>query len=274
MRARLAVVDSIRSPEFRTTSQLAHDAGRRKYRRYLIEGENMLRAALKSGAPLKKAFVAGSDHEDDALVCLLLGNGVETFSISQGMLFKMLGTSYKTSIRYVGVVEIPQVNLGDLSKTGADLLAIGEEIQDPRNVGVLIRTAEASGAGAILFTGGSADPWSRASVRSTTGSILRLPVMAGLETSEAVSELKSAGYSLIATSASAAESIWQASLPEKAVFVFGNESRGISDQARQCCDTLVRIPIQSSVHSLNVTVAAGVALFEWSRTHEANNRDK
>ena len=264
MSSRLRAVESIRAPEFKAASQLARRSGRRAFGSYLIEGESMLKAALESGAAVQQAFIAARG-ETDALVNDLLVHNVETFSLAQGMLFKMLGTSYETTTWCVGVVKMPSVRLADVVAGAGRLLVMGEQIQDPRNVGVMIRTAEAAGAAAFVLTEDSADPYCRAAVRSTTGSILRLPVVSVRAVSDAIPVLKQAGYRIAGTSAVGAKSLWDADLTGKIAFLFGNETTGLSAGARSAADELLKIPMAQSVHSVNVTVAQGIVLFEYLR---------
>src|SRR5687768_13259039 len=105
------------------------------------------------------------------------------------------------------------------------LILVCERIQDPRNVGVLIRTAEAAGCSAILFSSDSAEPWQRASVRSTTGSILRLPIGTVDDLPFHLKRLSQAGIPIIATSAKAPQLAYQANLQKRAlIIVVGNET--------------------------------------------------
>lgn len=269
MDGKIGRLDSIRSPEFKMGSQLAHETGREKYGCYLIEGEQMIEAALTSPSRLVKVFVTGAEAEGHPLVAALVQRDVPTLLMKKGMLFKMLGTSYKTTTWCVGVVEVRQLSLARLIESNAYLMVLGENIQDPRNVGVMTRTAEAAGAGAFLLTADSADPYCRAAVRSTTGSILRLPAQPIGDLVEVATRMKDAGYRLYGTSVTATTRLWETEFPLKSTFVFGNETRGMSEQARTLCDELVAIPIRGGAHSLNVTVAMGVCLFEWRRQYLA-----
>lgn len=258
-------IDSVRSDDFRDAAQLAREGGRRKLGCYLIEGESMVEQALRTRAGLVRVMVA--DHMADAhpLPAALSRAGVDVAVAAQGMLFKMLGTSYETSTWCVGIVRIPAPALDDVLGRGDGLVLIAEQTQDPRNVGVLVRTADAAGAAGLVLTEDSADPYCRAAVRSTTGSILNLPVVRVRACTEAVEAARRAGYRIVGTSAGASRSLWSAALPERAAVVIGNESTGLRPETVAACDETVRIPMRGGAHSLNVTVAAGILLFEWRR---------
>ncbi len=149
-------------------------------------------------------------------------------------------------------------------------LLVGEHIQDPRNVGVLIRTADAWGIPCAIFSADSADPYSRASVRSTTGSIFHVPLTITAKLAEYIRKLKSRSVRIIGTSAHAEQASWDADLRGCCAIVFGNETAGLSHAVKEVCDELIAIPMSGSGHSFNVTVAAGIILYERARQRSSS----
>src|SRR5262249_28948475 len=151
------------------------------------------------------------------------------------------------------------------------LLLCGERIQDPRNVGVLIRTAEAAGCAGLLLTADSADPFSRQTVRSTTGSILRLPLSLTPDLPTALAALRERGARVVASSGQAKGGACDADLGRRLlVLVVGNEQVGITDAVRAVADECVRLPMApDGADSLNVTVAAGALVYEAIRQRMA-----
>ncbi|MBC7808556.1 MAG: RNA methyltransferase, partial [Akkermansiaceae bacterium] len=152
-----------------------------------------------------------------------------------------------------------------LQATPDALLLVAERIQDPRNVGVLIRTAEAAGCAALVLSADSAEAFSRQTVRSTTGSIVRLPlcIEPNLPASLAT-QAEKRGLRLVATSAKAPHIAYDADLSIRPLaIVVGNETDGISDVLRSVSSDFVRLPMaENGASSLNVTVAAGVLVYE------------
>jgi TrmH family RNA methyltransferase len=142
---------------------------------------------------------------------------------------------------------------------------VGEDIQDPRNVGVLIRTADAWGLPCTVFSQPSADPYCRASVRSSTGSVFRVPVVVAAQLAAYLERLRSRGLRVIGTSAQAPQRCWDTDLTGPCAVVLGNESAGISEEVRAVCQEVVSIPLRGGAHSFNVTVAAGILLYERDR---------
>lgn len=247
-------IDGPRHPAFAAACELTTALGRAAAERYLVEGGKGVRQAAAAGA-LLEAFVL-DDHA--ALAEDLRAGGAAVWLLPRKLLLKLTGTAYETSPTVVGVAR--RALLG--SPPTAGLLLVGEAIQDPRNVGVLIRTAEAAGAAAALFSDDSADPFGRPAVRSSTGSILRLPVYLAADLPADLRRLREGGVRVVATSARATCPAWEVDLRGDVAILVGNESAGLSEAARSAAETLVALPVAGGASSLNVTVAAGVLLYE------------
>lgn len=222
--------------------------------RYQVEGERLVRQAMAAGV-LLEAFVVDS-HE--ALASDLTAAGVTVHAISATSLPKLIGTSYRTSIEAVGIVRRELL----ATLPGHGLLLACESIQDPRNVGVLIRTAEAAGTAAVAFSDDSADPFARAAVRSTTGSLLRQPLYLAAALLHDLRRWQVTGGRVVATSAKAARAVWDIDLTGDVVVLVGNETVGLSAAAAELADERVALPMSGGASSLNVTVAAGALLYE------------
>ena len=130
---------------------------------------------------------------------------------------------------------------------------------------MLIRTAEVLGCSGLLLSAGSAEPFSRQAVRSTTGSILRLPIALATSLPETLNTLRKQGATVIASSGAATKTAAEADLMGRPlVIVMGNEQEGISDDVASASDVIVRLPMapNTGADSYNVTVAAGMLLYE------------
>jgi len=163
----------------------------------------------------------------------------------------------------LAVIERPVHAFESTASRERTLLAVGDEIQDPTNVGTLVRTALAFGADAVVLTPGSADPFAPKSVRAASGALLDLPVFE--RPRGEVAALRGAGFTLFAADPEATETLdrMQPSATRDAV-LFGNEGRGLSDELLAAADRRFRIPIARSVESLNVTAAAAVVLHHFA----------
>lgn len=240
-------IESADHPAFAAAAALSTRLTRAAAGRYLVEGSRLVAQAEAAGV-LLAVFVVDQPEAG----CL---PAVPTYTIPARLLPKLIDTGYQTRLDAVGVVR--RAPLAALPAGG--LVLAGESIQDPRNVGVLVRTAEAAGCAAVVFSDDSADPYSRAAVRSSTGSILRQPL---LLCADLAATLRQNDHRLVATSARAGRTAWSADLRGDLVILVGNESDGLSPSAREAADELVRLPVHGGASSLNVTVAAGALLYE------------
>ena len=153
------------------------------------------------------------------------------------------------------------------SVTGCRLL-LAENVQDPGNVGTLIRTANAFGMEGVILAGACADPYGPKAVRASMGAVFRRPVWM-LTTAEAVKTLKEQGIPLIAAalredSAAAGEYVF----PRRLALAIGNEGHGLSGEMLEAADTVLRIPMEPGAESLNAAAAAAVLLWEVYRNRE------
>lgn len=192
---------------------------------------------------------------------------------TRGVFFKVLGLGYETATQVLAVFSVPRHDavrmLADAEHAPGGLYLVGEGIQDPRNVGVLVRTAEGLGVHAFALSEDSAWPWSRQALRSTTGSLFRLPTYRTPDVAKLLRDLRHAGVWILGTSAQGDREIADVPVRYPCAVLLGNETAGISEPARAACNTLVRIPMRGGAHSLNVTVAAGIVLHEVARRPRA-----
>ncbi len=252
----------IKHPAFRDALSLTRPQARAQSGRYLVEGADMVRQALASPSPVFAVFAA--PEEAAGLQAGCAARGAPLYVLGAGLLARLVGTGYETAVSAVAAVGRRAVTPDEALAAPAALLLAGERIQDPRNVGVLVRTAEAAGCAALLLSEDSADPFGRAAVRSTTGSILRLPLCLAPDLPQTLRRLRDGGARVVATSARAPVLAYDAPLSARPLaLVVGNETGGVSPAARDAASDFVALPIAPhGASSLNVTVAAGILLYE------------
>ena len=135
---------------------------------------------------------------------------------------------------------------------------------NPRNVGAIARTCEAAGLGGLILTGSHVDPYSYESLRASMGSVFGIPIVSCGE-EEMLGWISSNQRTLIGTSGAAREDLWEEDLPASSALMFGNEGEGLSEYLISVCDSLVKIPYNSAVDSLNLGAAVAVVAFEYRR---------
>jgi 23S rRNA (guanosine2251-2'-O)-methyltransferase len=148
---------------------------------------------------------------------------------------------------------------------GAQLLVLLDGVEDPHNLGAIIRTAHAAGAAAVLAPERRAAGITETVAKAAAGALEHLPVVRIGNVSQTLEELKSRGFWIYGLDERASALYSETDYATPTVFVLGGEGQGLHQLVKKHCDVLVRIPMSGAISSLNVSVAAGIALFEWRR---------
>ncbi|WP_261027063.1 TrmH family RNA methyltransferase [Streptococcus mitis] len=227
---------------------------RKKYRKsaYLIEGWHLFEEAVQAGVTIEKIFALENYQEQLAAFS-------QTVWVSEDILLDLADSQTPQGI--VAVVQKEEVGQADLIQ-GKFLFL--EDVQDPGNVGTIIRTADAAGFTGVIVSDKSADIYSLKTLRSMQGSHFHLPIYR-MSSQALLKETKEAGIPVLATTLSK-DSVDYRELPpiENFVLVMGNEGQGISPLMAENADQLVHISMKGKAESLNVAVAAGILIFHLS----------
>lgn len=147
-------------------------------------------------------------------------------------------------------------------KDGNGFYIIAEEMNDPGNLGTIIRTADAAGADGIFLSKGSVDLYNSKTLRSTMGSIFHIPIFQEQEIKELISEMKKNKISIYASHLKAKSMPYESDFKKGCAFLIGNESKGLKEQTASLADKLIKIPMPGKAESLNASIAAGILLYE------------
>jgi 23S rRNA (guanosine2251-2'-O)-methyltransferase len=150
----------------------------------------------------------------------------------------------------------------------ADLLIVLDGVEDPHNLGAIIRTAHAAGAGAVIIPERRASGLTDVVAKSAAGALEHLPVVRAGNVNQLLRELKEMGYFIYGLDERGKEEFGRMKWAEKVVIVMGGEGKGLHELVKKNCDALVRIPMEGKIASLNVSVATGVILFDWVRQRQ------
>lgn len=264
------VITSVHNPQIKRLHQLLDRKGREAQGRFLIEGAHLVEEALKSGAEVM-TIICDSERDMDAACRRALENhpqDVQVIAASTAVLAKLSETKSPQGI--VAEVKKSQVNWDEWMKerTGANeglLLLLLDEIQDPGNLGTILRTAEAAGVDGVVLGKGSVDLYNGKVMRSTMGALFRLPVFTR-SLADVADEWKARGGSLLVSTLHEKSVAYdQVDYAQRTAIVIGNEGRGVSAAMIERADRLVHIPIYGQAESLNAAVAAGVFVYEAQR---------
>ncbi len=220
---------------------------------HLIEGRKLLQEAISSLIPVREAF-----FEESAIEALpeehaaLVAGGTKVYTVTRPVLEAMCDTSTPQGV--CAAVETP----ASIDAFPAGMLVALDTVQDPGNLGTIIRTADAMGASALLFSDGCADPYSPKALRAAMGSTYHVPLWRG-GLYDALQALKRDGYTLLCGHLHGSERL--PAPGEKCVIVIGNEGNGVSEEIAALC-TLVKLPMYGRAESLNASMAAGLMMYE------------
>ncbi len=220
-----------------------------------IEGEHLLEEAVKSQQALKTLFVSERRAVPD-----FVPRGVEVVRLANDVFQSCVETQTPQGI---AALLVPPVGTVDEMLRGNPLILIAVGLQDPGNLGTLVRSAEAFGATGVMTTPGTVSVWNQKAMRASAGSVFRVPVAsadaAGMEV------LEQQGVRLLAALKDDASAIDEVALTGPIAFLIGNEGAGLSEDWVRMADERVTIPCPGWVESLNAAVAGSLLLYEASR---------
>jgi len=241
---------------------LADPKHRKKEQAFLIEGVKMVEEALrdKAGVTLVVAAPSLVQHHGKGVLNLAEDKEKEILWISE-RLMDLLSES-KTPQPAMAVVKMREHTEEELLANPSGLIVVAHQLQDPGNLGTIIRTAEAVGAAGVAVTPNSVDPFNAKAVRASMGSILRMPVVHLGNLSAFIEECKQKGYQTVATTLTGEKAHFDVDLTRPTVVVLGQEGAGLPQNIMAGIDLRVRIPMAETIDSLNVAAAAAIILYE------------
>ena len=270
---------TVRSRQNALVRRFRGAARARDRRELLLDGVRLIRDARDARVPLVTAFVSRSalDRGDHALCGLardLESDGVEVVAGSDGVMDAVSPVRASSAAVAVGdhdpaTLDEVLMGVGNGVGNGGDigigivLAPIG--VQDPGNLGAIIRTAAAAGAAGVAVTEGSADPFGWKALRGAMGSTFRLPVAQTGNAAAAVRCAREAGFTVLAAVPRTGRVLYDADLGGRRFVLVGTEGGGLHGELASLADDTVSVPMAPSVDSLNVAVAAAVLLYEARR---------
>lgn len=241
---------------------------RRADRAFVVEGVKIVEAALQAGAPVEAVYHAPEAAESPAAVALVeraLAAGARVFPLQRGVMERVADTVTPQPIcAVVGFVDVPLDQV-----LGASPLVVCVDVRDPGNLGAIVRSAAAAGAGAVVCCEGSADVYNPKTVRASAGALFHLPVVTAGPGAEVLDQLGAAGLRRVATVARDGEDYATADLSGPLAIVLGNEAHGLDPALGGAWDEAVTVPMSGPAESLNVAMTATVLCFEVARRARA-----
>jgi len=265
------LITSAANPKVKLWSSLLDKKGRDKSGLYLVEGPHLVAEAFASGAAIECVVrqhgrPLAADLEPFAPGPSAAGSaerteppGVPWYEATENVLAKCSDTVHHQGI--FAVVRKERRSLEEVLDAPGALVLAADRVQDPGNVGAMIRSADAAGATAVLLGRGCADPYNPKTVRSTMGSIFHLPVLE-VDLREALRQAASRGIRIVSAAPDAPITMYEADFAKSTWILMGSEAHGVSEDLLPLASLQVSIPMPGKAESLNVAAAASILLYE------------
>ncbi len=257
--------EGIKHPAVALARSLKSEAGRAAAKLFVVHGPVLLQRALEADAGVVLALttprlLVGPDGA--AVGAAIRAHDVPYATVSEGIMRTIVDRAYLPEV--IALVERRLLPPSELPVTDQALFVLANDLSNPSNLGMLVRTAYGAGADALLLTAGTIDPFVWQVSTGSTGAIFHLPLVAPASPTDII-RLKSQGMRTIAAVAQADRDYTDVDYRGPICVIVGNEAHGLSADVAALADLTVRIPMAHHLDSLNVAVAAGVLLFEARR---------
>ncbi len=259
-------ISSNQNEQYKRWRKLHRRKGREQYGSLLVEGPHLVAEAMDAGWKLRACLVEEGKERLLSEIPGILEGAFPVYRLPASLFQSLMDTETPQGI--AAELELPRVEREEALPVGETLILL-DAVQDPGNLGTILRTAEAAGATAVWLGRGTADPYNSKTVRAAMGSLFRLPVRK-VDLSSAILELRRRGVAVIGTHPRAEKLHFRYEYPPRTAFLLGNEGRGVDPALEQLVDGVVRIPMPGGVESLNVSVTAAVLLYERLRQKWGN----
>lgn len=263
------MITSMSNPQMKKVQQLLKKAKtRREEGLFAAEGIKMFGEAPSDR--IRKVYAAASFAEKEEFQRILEEKGLDSHSDKVEIVDDKVFKNLSDTVTPQGVLCLISMKNWSLSKMLEDadrpLFMILEDLQDPGNLGTIIRTGEGAGVTGVILSKTSVDVFNPKVIRSTMGSVYRVPVLYvdSIE-EEVLPMLKTHGITTYAAHLKGENNYDQEDYGKGTAFFIGNEGNGLSDELTACADTLIKIPMAGQVESLNAAMASGILMYEAAR---------
>jgi len=241
------MITSVKNDKVKAWKKLHKRKDRMKTKTFLIEGFHLLEEALKSSWVIREVIVQRGVKLPEWSKQLPLAE------VSEHVFSRISQTETPQGIAAVAEMKETQ------STEGSFLLLI-DAVQDPGNLGTIIRTADALGVSGVILGLDTVDVYNEKVIRATQGSLFHIPIRQN-DLNEEINRLQHNDYKVWATALKGAEQFDNAAVPEKTALLIGNEGAGVKKELLEAADKIINIPIYGKAESLNVSVAAGIIMY-------------
>jgi TrmH family RNA methyltransferase len=260
-------ITSRQNPLVKQLRQLHQAKGRREQNRFLLEGTHLLETACAVDCSLDTACYTAAWRERYPQLWQEVAGRAKRLELVAPAVLEAIATTVHPD----GIVATASRERHSPQLDGLRLGLLLEGLQDPGNLGTILRTAVATGVEGVWLGQDSADPDSPKALRASTGAWFRLAIATCGDLSEPIRQAQARGIQVIATSPQASESYWDLDWQPPSLVLLGNEGAGLSPELLVLADRQVSIPVGGGVESLNVAIAGALLLYEVQRQRRGNS---
>lgn len=243
-------ITSLRNPKVAAWKAIKDRKGRRESGCFLVEGRKMVEEALASAFDVETVLVQEGMELPDGLT-------MPVYELPAHVLAAVCDTKTPQGIAAV-------VRMKEQSALGKHIVVL-DGVQDPGNVGTIIRTADAAGLDGVLLSNQCADVFSPKVLRATMGSIFRMNLRTTDDLPGELTKLREKGYSILSSQLDGTPFYEREKVAERFALIIGNEGNGVSEQVQQTATHQVRLPMRGGAESLNAAIAAAIMMYELMR---------
>jgi len=259
-------IESPANPLIKRMRALEQRKTRERERAFVVEGIQPVWHAVEQGAEIETLVVAPellTSAPAQEMVAQQRAVGTRVAEVSAALFARVATREHPSGL--AAIVHTRPQSLAGLAITPTSLFIALHEVGNPGNLGTIIRTVDAVGGSGVILIGEGTDPYHPSAVRASVGTIFRLPIVQVDAVADVQAWCRDHQVAVITTSARAPHDYWGAMYPAPSLVLFGSEGRGLAPEVIAAGDLAVRIPMHGGANSLNLSVAAGVLLYEMLR---------
>jgi len=261
------MLTSRQNPLIKTLRSLHTVKGRSQQQQFLLEGTHLIQAAVRAAYPLTVLCYSDRWRESEPALWSILESQVPRLECCSDELLDYAATTVNSD----GIMAIATMPTPATLELPQKLGLLLQTLQDPGNVGTILRTAAATGIDGIWLSEDSVDPTHPKLLRASAGCWFNVPLQGCENSLEWVDRCQQKGLQIVATSSHASQSYWDINFSRPTIVIMGNEGMGLPLNLQEKADQVVKIPINSGVESLNVAIATALILYEAKRQRLIHN---
>ena len=267
------IISSSSNSKIKYLRSLYQKKYRRKHNQFVLEGVRLIEEAIQEEISLSYIFYSDyllRNQRGEELLAQLKKQGVELYQIEDDLLQQVADTISPQGI--LAIADKVDYELMDILTGQEKLILLLDQIQDPGNLGTIIRTADAAGVDAIITTKGTVSLYNQKTIRSTMGSFFRTPVTKVNELEEFRKRILESDFNIVVADIAGEKYHFEIDYLSSTIIIMGNEGHGPSQELIDLADTAIKIPLAGGAESLNVAMATSVITYEAVRQKIENKK--